>query len=644
MKIFPILAKVALLLICFSVVLSANNQSSIINDVLIIPYVDSAPVVDGSLDAEWDFARIGMRKYGTNYDPAVPSGGARDLSAWYIAAWNEDGLYFYGEAIDDSVMVAPVEDEHVSDSWEIFLDGDNSKGVSYDDNDVQFRWIYDYDYETRYGIVGEEVVWAETEDGYAIELSIPAASLADSFGVILEADQEIGWEVQVNDRESEEGTRQNQVKWWSDDDRAQQAPSYFGTARLAASGSSNIRQILEVSMAPVVDGSLDAEWTPGAVPKITMPVASSNNTPNFADGGYADLSAYYYVAWNEDGLYFYGEVVDDSVMVKADPTADQHVSDSWEIFLDGDNSKGASYDDNDVQFRWIYDYDYETRYGIVDEEVVWAETTDGYALELLIPVTSLADSFNVVLEADKEIGWEVQVNDAEVEGIRENQIKWWNHDDRAWQAPSYFGTVILSTPWHPTSYIIVTSPNGGEEWKAEDIHNITWTAWNPYSTSGNVKIEYSINNGLLWNEIVTVPNTDIGSYSWTVPNTVSDSCLIMISDEDGAPTDISDSVFKILPATGIPDLKIPKDYSMSVKRITADKKIELKYSVPAESELDFGIYDIAGKLIKFISKEEKPGVYSRLINISDISTGVYFIKMKANGKEVTKSDKFILLR
>ena len=56
MKRLPILAIVSMLLICFSVGLSANNEGSIINDVLIIPYVDMAPVVDGSLDAEWDFA------------------------------------------------------------------------------------------------------------------------------------------------------------------------------------------------------------------------------------------------------------------------------------------------------------------------------------------------------------------------------------------------------------------------------------------------------------------------------------------------------------------------------------------------------------------------------------------------------------
>jgi hypothetical protein len=190
-----------------------------------------------------------------------------------------------------------------------------------------------------------------------------------------------------------------------------------------------------------------------------------------------------------------------------------------------------------------------------------------------------------------------------------------------------------------SSFISITSPSGGEEWKAEDIYNIKWYS---LGTSGNVKIEHSIDNGLSWNKIATVPDT--GSYAWTVPNTVSDSCLISISDTDGAPSDISNSVFKILPASGVPDSGIPENYSMSIKRITADKNVEFRYSVPVESELKFGIYDITGKLIKFISKEEKPGFYSRLINMSDIPTGVYFVRMEVNGKEVTETDKFILLK
>jgi hypothetical protein len=476
------LSKILLLVVCFSLMLFANGipyagdaVGCIIDDYLLIPYVDDPPVVDGSLDAEWDFPRIGMRTYTTNHDPALPAGGAADLSAWYQVAWNEDGLYFYGEVIDDSVIAVDISDEHVSDSWEIFLDGDNSKGPSYDDNDIQFRWIYDADAETKYGIVDEELMWAETDNGYALELSLPASSLADSFGVVLEAGKIIGWETQVNDAEVE-GTRQNQIKWWSDDDRAWNSPSYFGTAYLSfAYIDDKILGIEYVENPPIIDGHLDADWAdPWHVRKIAVPVATTNNTPNFADGGYKDLSAFYYVASDADGLYFYGQVTDDSVVIVDDPASDQHNSDSWEIFIDGDNSKGTEYDSNDVQFRWIYDYTYETKHGIPGEEVVWAETDDGYALELLIPASYLVDSLDIPREELSEIGWEVQVNDAEVDGVRQNQIKWWNEDDRAWQSPSYFGTAGL---------FIASIPE-------PDAHNIELSV--PFILNANTNISYVI--------------------------------------------------------------------------------------------------------------------------------------------------------
>jgi hypothetical protein len=91
--------------------------------------------------------------------------------------------------------------------------------------------------------------------------------------------------------------------------------------------------------------------------------------------------------------------------------------------------------------------------------------------------------------------------------------------------------------------ITVTSPNGGEEWKADSTYNITWTS---AYTSGTVKIEYSIDNGSNWTEIIaSIP--DSGIYPWTIPDTPSDSCLVIITDTDGRPSDTSDAVFTISP-------------------------------------------------------------------------------------------------
>jgi hypothetical protein len=75
------------------------------------------------------------------------------------------------------------------------------------------------------------------------------------------------------------------------------------------------------------------------------------------------------------------------------------------------------------------------------------------------------------------------------------------------------------------------------------VHDITWTS---LGTSGNVRIEYSVNNGSAWTD-VAASTADDGSLAWTVPNAPSISCLVRVSDTDGTPTDVSNAVFTISP-------------------------------------------------------------------------------------------------
>jgi len=93
--------------------------------------------------------------------------------------------------------------------------------------------------------------------------------------------------------------------------------------------------------------------------------------------------------------------------------------------------------------------------------------------------------------------------------------------------------------------ITVTSPNGGEGWYAGTTQNITWTS--AYLSGSNVKIEYSTDNGSTWVTIAaTVANS--GTYSWTVPNAPSTSCLVKVSDAGNLSTfDVSNAVFTIYP-------------------------------------------------------------------------------------------------
>ena len=96
--------------------------------------------------------------------------------------------------------------------------------------------------------------------------------------------------------------------------------------------------------------------------------------------------------------------------------------------------------------------------------------------------------------------------------------------------------------------ITITSPAGGEEWEAGTSQTIKW-----HSTSvSNVKIEYTINNGVDWVTIIESTPSD-GFYNWDpVPNTPSTNSRIRISDaSDGFPVAMSDDFFSILPESNI---------------------------------------------------------------------------------------------
>lgn len=93
----------------------------------------------------------------------------------------------------------------------------------------------------------------------------------------------------------------------------------------------------------------------------------------------------------------------------------------------------------------------------------------------------------------------------------------------------------------PNPQVSLTSPNGGENLRVGTNHNITWTS----TDIDSVKLTYSTDSGTTWSNIITSTPSD-GSYSWTVPNTPSSNCKVMISNvADPSIDDTSSSVFTI---------------------------------------------------------------------------------------------------
>ena len=109
-----------------------------------------------------------------------------------------------------------------------------------------------------------------------------------------------------------------------------------------------------------------------------------------------------------------------------------------------------------------------------------------------------------------------------------------NHYNKGLNNEGYFNQLELILVGPPKDTILTSG----------DSYSIKWTS----TGTCNVKLEYSINGGLNWREIVTGVNTVAGlnQYSWaTIPDTPTTQALIRISEVGGAASDTSDAYFMI---------------------------------------------------------------------------------------------------
>ncbi len=121
-------------------------------------------------------------------------------------------------------------------------------------------------------------------------------------------------------------------------------------------------------------------------------------------------------------------------------------------------------------------------------------------------------------------------------------------DERKWVPHVMSITVSYNQRPRGPPTVVVTSPNGGEDWMKTKTYPITWVATGNLNAT-SVFLEYSLNNGTSWTSIATgQPNT--GFYKWTVPSTETSGALVRVSVYDidfEFAADTSDATFAIDP-------------------------------------------------------------------------------------------------
>lgn len=185
----------------------------------------------------------------------------------------------------------------------------------------------------------------------------------------------------------------------------------------------------------LIDGTQDASWENSFQDVLDLEIAGEVSSP-------ADLSATFNITWDEANLYIVANVIDD---IKINDSGESWEDDGLELFIDGNNDKQTTYDANDRHyiFRWNDNtvYEYGNNQGINPTGVSMAQTqtNNGYTMEISVAWSALG----VSAYDNKEVGFDLQVNDDDNGGTDLEARNAWFANSSAYLDPSIIGTIKL---------------------------------------------------------------------------------------------------------------------------------------------------------------------------------------------------------
>ena len=163
----------------------------------------------------------------------------------------------------------------------------------------------------------------------------------------------------------------------------------------------------------------------------------------------------------------------------------------------------------------------------------------------------------------------------------------------------------------------VVYPNGGETLYGDSLAVIRWRNVDPFHAD-SFSLFYSSDSGLTYSPVAHgVPGSD-SAYSWTVPETFSDDCFVMLwAYQNATGWDFSDSHFRIRDGNGVEQGSgAPFSVSRLPYRVTPNPFISVAV-VPGHEAESFTLYDVSGR---------KVGIYKGARIGAGLSAGIYFLK------------------
>ncbi|MFN8207979.1 MAG: sugar-binding protein [Bacteroidales bacterium] len=227
---------------------------------------------------------------------------------------------------------------------------------------------------------------------------------------------------------------------------------------------------------PIIDGYIEDAWDDASEYPISCLFAGAARNMD-------DFSASWKGLWDDDNIYFFISVSDDSLYNLGTGASKFWIHDCVELFFDLLNNKDLvstddSPSDDNYQYRFIWNLDNEPIYenppaaGLenVSRTVSAGEQTKGYTMEIKIPWATLIGThpFGIPVKGDK-IGFEIKIADLDKSTVAANvwapdaEITWANKLKKDLKISANFGTLQLvesalndTIPPHQIENLILT--------------------------------------------------------------------------------------------------------------------------------------------------------------------------------------------
>lgn len=209
----------------------------------------------------------------------------------------------------------------------------------------------------------------------------------------------------------------------------------------------------------------------------------------------------------------------------------------------------------------------------------------------------------------------------------------------------FLGTLFLFSELL-IAHVGIVSPFDGESFEVGEQIVIKWEVLVDHGPS-TYTIEYTIDDGNNWIEIISGLSQETFSYEWNIPEIETSTGGIKIIQVNDNSNDYSSIIsnLKFGLTTSVNDeILNPRNFELNnIYPNPFNNNAIISYSLSKQSEIQLVIFDIKGSQVKILeNKIQRAGKHELIWDAAGMSSGTYFLLLKSDKYFTTR--KLVLLK